>query len=249
MDLGIAGQVAVVTGAGSGIGAETARQLAAEGCKVVVWDMLAERAQRVAQQLRDGGADAMAVTGSVAKSSEVNAVIQQVIAKYGTIHILVNNAGFGDDGPLTEMTDDMWYRVIDVCLSGPFFCARAVAPYMIAQKYGRIINVGSRAHLGLPTKANYCAAKAGVTGLTKSMGMELGVHNITVNTVHPGIVRTERVLAQKMYPEMNVAAQRTQMIKQEGTPADIANAIMFYASARTSFVSGDEVFATGGRYG
>jgi 3-oxoacyl-[acyl-carrier protein] reductase len=247
MDLGIAGQVVVITGAGRGIGAEAAKAFAEEGCKVAVWDVDRRSADDVAAALRADNVEAVSVAGSVASSSDVDRVVQEVIDSFGAIHILVNNAGNNDDASLVEMTDDQWFKVLNVCLTGSFFCSRAVAKFMIKQRYGRIINVASRAHLGIPNKANYCAAKAGLLGLARSMASELGVHNITVNTVHPGIVRTERVLAQAMYPELNLQAQQRQLIKREALPSDIINGMLFYASASSGFISGDSMFVTGGR--
>ena len=118
---------------------------------------------------------------------------------------------------------------------------------MIAQKYGRIINIASRAHLGEINKANYCAAKAGVLGLSRALAVELGVHDITVNTIAPGIVRTERVLAQPGYEGLNERAQQRQLIKRSANPSDIVNGMLFFASRTSSFITGDLLYVTGGR--
>ena len=250
MDLGISNQVIIITGGGGGIGSEAARAFAAEGCKVVVWDLDIAKAKRVADSIRDNGGQAIDVGGSVANSEDVEAAVRRVIKEFNDIHILVNNAGFGDDAPLVEMTNEQWHRVIDVCLTGSFYCSRAVAPYMIKQKYGRIINVASRAHLGgLLNRANYSAAKAGMLGLSRETALELAEHNITVNTVHPGMVPTDRLRGLAAYPQLKEGAERLQMIKRLATPSDIVNAILFFASARTSFITGDQLYVTGGRYG
>lgn len=158
MDLGLKDKVVVITGAGRGIGAEAALAFAREGAKVAVWDKDLDKAQEVAAQLQRTDAAAIALGGSVGVRQHVEAAVATVLKKFRTIHVLVNNAGFGDDAPLTEMTDEQWDSVLNVCLTGPFYCARAVAPTMIAQRYGRIINVSSRVHLGEINKANYCAA-------------------------------------------------------------------------------------------
>ncbi|MGI4815534.1 MAG: SDR family NAD(P)-dependent oxidoreductase [Janthinobacterium lividum] len=247
MDLGIEGHVAVITGAGRGIGAQAAASFAKEGCKVVVWDKSEDEAQAVAQAIRTAGGEAIAVGGSVGIRRDVDHGFQQILDTYGTVHILINNAGFGDDAPLVEMTDEQWDRVVNVNLTAPFYCCRAAAPSMIRQRYGRIVNISSRTHLGEINKANYCAAKAGVLGLSRALAMELGAHEITVNTIAPGIVRTERVLAQPGYVGLNERAQARQLIKRAAEPIDIVNGMLFYASATSGFITGDLLYATGGR--
>ncbi len=247
MDLGISNQVVVITGAGRGIGAEAARAFAREGAKVVAWDRDLDKAQETLGQILEAGGKGIALAGSVGVRRDVEAAVSRVLAEYGAIHVLVNNAAFGDDAPLVEMTDEQWDSVLNVCLTAPFYCARAVAPTMIAQRYGRIINVASRAHLGEVNKANYCAAKAGVLGLSRALANELGVHQITVNTINPGIVRTERVLAQPGYEGLNERAQQRQLIKRAALPSDIVNGMLYYASVASSFITGDVMYITGGR--
>lgn len=249
MNLEIKEQIAVVTGAGSGIGKDIALTLSEEGAKVAVWDKDSERAAAVVALILEKGGTALAIQGSVSSERDVENAFKTVERELGDVHILVNNAGFGDDAALTDMSLDQWNRVIDVCLTGPFLCIRAVTPMMIRNRYGRIINIGSRARFGMRTKANYCAAKAGLSGLTRAVAIELGEFGITANIVHPGLIRTERVLKQAIYSELNELAHRTQMIKHEGNPSDITNAVMFFASVKSGFITGDEVFATGGRYG
>lgn len=179
--------------------------------------------------------------------AEVQAAISRAREAFGTVHVLINNAGFGDDALLVEMTDAQWDRVLNVCLTGPFLAARKVAPMMIAQHYGRIANVASRVHLGEIHKANYCAAKAGVLGLSRALAIEFGPHGITVNTINPGIVRTERVLAQPGYEGLNERAQQPQFIKRPAEPRDIVNGMLFYASAASGFITGDVMNVSGGR--
>ena len=247
MDLGLKDQVVVITGAGRGIGREAALTFAAEGAKVAAWDKDIELAREVEAEIAKSGGSAMALGGSVGIRKDVDTAIGKVLQAWGRIDVLVNNAAFGDDAPLTEMTDEQWDRVLNVCLTAPFYCARAVAPAMIAQKYGRIINIASRAHLGEINKANYCAAKAGVLGLSRALAVELGVHDITVNTIAPGIVRTERVLAQPGYEGLNERAQQRQLIKRSAHPSDIVNGMLFFASRTSSFITGDLLYVTGGR--
>jgi len=247
MDLGIRDHVAVITGAGRGIGAEAAIGFANEGCKVAVWDLDLDQAQAVVARIAAAGGTAMALAGSVCERSDVQRCVDAVLDAWGTVHVLVNNAGFGDDAPLVEMTDDQWHRVIDVNLTGSFYCARAVAPAMIAQRYGRIVNLSSRAHFGELNKVNYVTAKAGLLGFTRALAVELGPNEITVNAVAPGMVRTARVLAQPGYAGLNERAQQRQLIKRQGVPFDVVNALLFYASATSGYVTGDVLYVSGGR--
>lgn len=247
MDLGISGHVAIITGAGRGIGAQAARTFAAEGCRVAVWDKDFDKAKEVTESIRATGGQAMALSGSVGVRVDVEAAVQQVLGAWDSVHILINNAGFGDDASLVDMTDEQWDRVINGNLTGPFYCARAVAPAMIRQRYGRIINISSRTHQGEAQKVNYCAAKAGVIGLSRALAVELGPYEITVNTIAPGIVRTERVMAQAVYEGLNQRAQERQLIKRSAEPSDIVNGMLFYASATSGFITGDLLYATGGR--
>lgn len=243
------GQVALITGAGRGIGAAAARALARRGCKVAVWDRHHDVADLVVRTILDEGGDAIAVYGSVAVSTDVSAAVGKTLGQYGTIHILVNNAGFGIEAPVWKLTDEQWASVLDVNLTGSFYCIRAVAPSMIAQRYGRVVNISSRAHMGDGHKAAYASAKAGILGLTRTCAIELGEYDITVNAIAPGMVRTERVLAQPQYAALNERAQARQLIKRPGTVEDIVNGILFYASPASGFVTGDTLYITGGRMG
>ena len=151
MDLGIKGHVAVVTGSGRGIGAATARMLAAEGAKVVVWDRDEAPAQAVADEIKKDGGEALPVTGSVSSAGDVETVARKVLERFGSVHILVNNAGFAHIGPVTTTTDAQWSSIVDVHMTGSFNCVRALAPAMMAQRYGRIINISSLS-ISAPTK-------------------------------------------------------------------------------------------------
>ena len=248
MDLGIKGHVAVVTGAGRGIGAATARMLAAEGALVAVWDRDAEPAAAVAAEIEAAGGTAMPITGSVSVVADVEAVRSAVLDRFGTAHILVNNAGFAHIGPAVDTTDRQWSDVVDVHMGGAFHCVRAFAPAMIAQKYGRIVNISSLSVLGADRMAAYAAAKAGLLGLTRALMVELGPHNITVNAILPGYIRTERVKRSPAFPVLDERSRRAQTVPAEGQPEDVANAVLFFASARSGFVTGDFMDVTGGMY-
>lgn len=248
LDIGIRGHVAVVTGAGRGIGASTARMLAAEGARVVVWDRDAEPAEAVAAEIAAGGGEAIAVTGSVSLAGQVEAAKNAAFARFGTVHILVNNAGFAHIGSALETSDQQWTDVVGVHMSGAFHCVRAFAPAMVAQSYGRIINISSLSIRGADRMAAYAAAKAGLLGLTRALMVELGPHNITVNAILPGYIRTDRVKRSPAFPVLDEKSRRAQTVASEGQPEDVANAVLFYASAKSSFVTGDFMDVNGGMF-
>ncbi len=248
MDLGIGGQVAVVTGAGRGIGAATALLLAQEGAKVVVWDRDDGPAREITKAIEALGGEAMALTGSVSSRTDVETVTKLILARFGAIHILVNNAGFAHIGPITKTTDEQWSSVIDVHMTGAFNCIRAMSPSMIAQNYGRIVNISSLSVLGAENMAPYAAAKAGLLGLTRALAVDLGPHAITVNAIAPGYIRTDRVKASPTFPRLDPLSRRAQTLKKEGLPEDVANAVLFFASKRSGFVTGDLMYVTGGMY-
>jgi 3-oxoacyl-[acyl-carrier protein] reductase len=248
MDIGIKGHVAVITGAGRGIGAATALMLAAEGAKIIVWDRDLEPAQAVAAEIAPAGGEAVAITGSVSVSDDVEAVKSAVVDRFGSVQILVNNAGFAHIARAVETTDRQWNDVVDVHMGGAFRCVRAFAPLMIAQNYGRIINISSLSVLGSDRMAAYAAAKSGLLGLTRALMVELGPHNITVNAILPGYIRTERVKRSPAFPVLDEHSRRAQTLPAEGQPEDVANAVLFYASARSRFVTGDFMDVNGGMY-
>lgn len=248
MDLKIRGDVAIVTGGARGIGAGIVRGLADEGAQVVIWDRDLEPAEALAAEIRDAGGMAIAVQGDVACSAQVQDVIAEVIARLGGLHILVNNAGFSLDGPITDMSDDQWDRVYEVCLKGVFNTCRAAAPQMISQQHGRIINIASRAVVGDNNKSNYSAAKAGVVGFTRSLAVELGRHAITANAIAPGLIHTDRVKTTPYYADLDRRAREMTPIQRPGLPEDIADAVLYFASRRTGFVSGELLYVSGGRH-
>jgi 3-oxoacyl-[acyl-carrier protein] reductase len=239
-------QVALVTGGAGGLGAVISRELAARGVTVAVADIALDRAEATAGEI---GGKAIGVALDVTSSSDVDALVGQLIADHGRVDILVNCAGFPVDRPLVKMTDDEWRTVLDVCLFGTFATSRAVAPGMIEREYGRIVNLSSRAYLGNPGQANYSAAKAGVIGLTKSLAKELGRHGITVNAIAPGMIETEMV---RSHPKFEMIAERAikdNSIKRLGIPEDVASAVVYLASPEAGFVSGDVIHVSGGRFG
>ncbi|MFF7055127.1 SDR family NAD(P)-dependent oxidoreductase [Achromobacter spanius] len=249
MDLGLTGKVAIVTGSARGLGAATARRLAQEGAKVVITDINAELAQATAQSLRDEGLSAHCIVGDITQAADVQRLVDDTVAHFGGVHILVNNAGAPRDKYLVKMSEDDWDFVMAVMLKGAFLAARAVMPHFIDQGWGRLINISSRAHLGNPTQANYSAAKAGLIGMAKALAMEEGRYGITANCVAPGFMETEMVQALATYETIKERAVAAQPIKRVGKPEDVADAVAFLSSERAGFISGEVLHVTGGRYG
>ncbi|MGE4281573.1 MAG: 3-oxoacyl-ACP reductase FabG [Magnetospirillum sp.] len=248
MDLGLHDKVAIVTGAARGLGAATARRLAEEGCKVVVNDVNQDVAAATVKAMRDDGLDVHCVIADVTRAEDVARLVDETVSLYGGVHVLVNNAGFPRDGFLTKMTETDWDLVVDVILKGAFLATKAVIPHMIAQRWGRIVNISSRAHLGNPGQANYAAAKAGLLGLTRALALEEGRYDITVNAVAPGFMETEMVQALPHYEQIKERTIKGTPIQRVGRPNDVADAVAFLASERASFITGETMHVTGGRY-
>ncbi|MGO4815262.1 3-oxoacyl-ACP reductase FabG [Cupriavidus sp. 2MCAB6] len=249
MDLQIKDKVAIVTGSARGLGAATARHLAQEGVKVVITDILREQAEATAAALRADGLQAHCIVADITKSADVQRLVDEAVAYFGGVHILVNNAGFPRDKYLVKMTEEDWDLVMEVMLKGAFLATKAVMPRLIEQGWGRVINISSRAHLGNPTQANYAAAKAGLIGMAKALALEEGRYGVTVNCVAPGFMETEMVQALPTYETIKERAVAAQPIKRVGRPGDIADAVAFLASERASFITGEVLHVTGGRYG
>jgi 3-oxoacyl-[acyl-carrier protein] reductase len=249
MDLGLKDKVAIVTGAARGLGAAMARRLAEEGAKVVVTDIMAERARETTDALHADGLAVHCVVGDITKAADVQRLVDETVTTFGGVHILINNAGFPRDKYLVKMSEEDWDLVMEVMLKGAFLATRAVMPKMIEQGWGRVINISSRAHFGNATQANYSAAKAGLIGMAKALAIEQGRYGITVNCVAPGFMETEMVQALPTYETIKERAIQAQPIKRVGRPDDIADAVTFLASERASFISGEVLHVTGGRYG
>ncbi|MEY4098962.1 MAG: hypothetical protein RL300_133 [Pseudomonadota bacterium] len=249
MELGLKDKVAIVTGSARGLGAATARRLAEEGAKVVITDINEELAQATAAALRADGFSAHCVIANVTKADDVQRLVSETVATFGAVHILVNNAGAPRDKYLVKMSEDDWDFVISVMLKGAFLMSKAVMPHMIEQGWGRVVNISSRAHFGNPTQANYSTAKAGLIGLAKALSMEEGRYGVTVNCVAPGFMETEMIQALPTYEVIKERALQMQPVKRVGRPSDIADAVAFLASERASFISGEVLHVTGGRYG
>ena len=237
-------KVAIVTGAGRGIGRGIALKLAEEGAKVVVADVIEENAQKVVEQIKQAGGKATAFKTDISQKSEVEAMFAKGIAEFGPIDILVNNAGINRDGMLHKMTDEQWQQVINVNLTGTFYCLRLAAQQMRERGYGRIVNVASMSWLGNFGQTNYAAAKAGVVGMTGTAARELAKKGVTVNAVNPGFIDTEmtRGVPEKTW---NAMIDKIWMGKV-GDPMDVGKVVAFLASDDAAYVTGQVIDVSGG---
>jgi 3-oxoacyl-[acyl-carrier protein] reductase len=241
----LANQIAVVTGAGRGIGRAIALKFAAEGAGVVCVSRTAENSEKVAGEVRALGRKAWAHAVDVADSASVNAATEKILAEAGRVDILVNNAGVTRDGLLMRMSDADWDTVLDTNLKGAFLFTKAFSRAMLKQRAGRIINVTSVIGLiGNAGQCNYAASKAGLIGFTKSMARELGSRSITVNAIAPGFIETD--MTADIKPEM-----KTEMLKQIplgsfGQAEDVANAALFLASPAARYITGQVLTVDGG---
>jgi len=245
------GHVAVVTGAGRGIGAAEAIKMAQEGANIAVLDLSAEAGQDTVEAVQEAGGKAIAVACDVSSSKQVGAAFEEVAHRFGRIDILVNNAGLLRDNLLFKMTEDDWDKVLDVHLKGSFLCSQAVQKYMVEQQYGRIIMTSSIVALGNKGQVNYSAAKAGLQAMARTLALELGRFNVTVNAVAPGWIETEmtKEAAERVGLTMEDMKERFAKnipLKRFGKPEDVANVVAFLASEEASYISGETIYVAGG---
>jgi len=249
------GEVAIVTGGGFGIGEAVCYRLSQEGAIVAVSDINFENARRVADAIIAQGGQALPVKTDVCKSDEVKEMVRQVIDKYGRIDILVNNVGVSPKGPKGEglrtwlISDEEWDFTIRVNLTSAFYCTREVIPHMIKQGGGRIVlmssSVGKQGAGGGTSIATYGAAKAGVINLTFTLAKELVSYNIRVNSVSPGLVEGTMMRASAS-PESNERALQKIPMKRFGKPSELAEAVYFLVSPRSSYITGEVLDCNGG---
>lgn len=244
-------RVAVVTGAARGIGAATARRLAADGMAVAVLDLEAGSCSATVEAITAAGGQAIAVGADVSQDDQVEMAAGMVAAELGPPAVLINNAGVLRDNLLFKMTEDDWDTVLNVHLRGAFLMSRAVQKHMVDQRYGRIVNLSSSSALGNRGQANYSAAKAGMQGLTKTLAIELGQFGITANAVAPGFIATDMTAATAArlgltFEDFQVAMASRVPVGRVGEPDDVAHTISFLASEGAGYVSGQVIYVAGG---
>ncbi|MBS74227.1 SDR family NAD(P)-dependent oxidoreductase [Variovorax sp.] len=239
------GLVAVVTGGAKGIGLGIARELAQAGCRIALWDFDEKALEEAEQALSGEGFNVRTFKVDVSSVEQVEAAVARLLASHGRIDILVNNAGIGGDRLVSKMDLAFWTRVIEVNLHSQFICSKAVLAQMAENRFGRIINIGSRAWLGNRGQAAYSASKGAVVSLTRSLALEYARKGITVNAIAPGIVETP--LFETLTEEVRQGLHKTVPMERIGQPEDISRAVRFFAEPGSSYVTGQLLYVCGGR--
>lgn len=241
----LANKVALVTGSSRGIGKAIALKMAAEGARVVLTARTVEAAEAIAAQIREQGGEALALAVDVAVPAQVEAMFKATLEKFGALHVLVNNAGITRDNLVMRMSDEEWSAVLTTNLTGVFNCIRVASKIMMKQRAGKIINLTSVvAEMGNKGQANYCAAKAGVIGLTKSVARELASRNIQINAIAPGFIETDMTAV--LSETAKEALMQSIPLGRMGTADDVANTAVFLASAEADYVTGQTLNVDGG---
>ena len=246
------GRVALVTGAGQGIGAAIAARLASEGAAVAVVDMNEEAANASAEAITLKGGKAIGIAANVTEEDSVAAAVERTVSELGGLQIVVNNAGITRDNMLFKMSADEFDLVLDVHLRGTFLITKAAQKHMIDAGYGRVVNLSSRSALGNRGQANYSAAKAGVIGFTATAAIELGKFGITVNAVAPGFIDTAmtEATAHRMGitpDQFREGAAQQIPVARVGQPEDVAALVAFFASEEAGYISGQTLHINGGQ--
>ena len=241
-------KVAIVSGSGRGIGDGIVMRFAEEGAKIIVNDVNEVDAKAVVEKIRAKGGQALAVLGSVADRAVVQKMVDTAVAEFGTLDIIVNNAGITRDVMLHKMTDDQWKAVIDVNLTGVYYGIQCAGRVMREKKYGKIINISSTSALGNAGQLNYSASKAGVIGMTKTAAKELGPKNVNVNAIAPGMIWTDMMkgMPPDVLQQMDMMLPFIVPLNRKGSPQDIANLALFLASDESAFITGQIIFCDGG---
>jgi 3-oxoacyl-[acyl-carrier protein] reductase len=238
------GKSALVTGAGGGIGRGVALALAKAGARVTVNDINKEEAARTACLIREGSGTADEDFADITDAHQVGIMVSEAQRRTGQIDILVNNAGIIRDSLIEKMGDEAWNEVLKLDLTGAFNCTRAVVPGMIARKHGRIINISSMSYRGNVGQVNYCAAKAGIVGMTRGLGLELAPKGITVNCIAPGLIDTPGT--QSLGVEVRERLQKRIPLRSLGEPRDVAAAVLFFASDEARYITRQVLHVSGG---
>ncbi len=238
-------RIALVTGAGQGIGSAIARHLGLSGCKLVLVDINPEHLAKLSTKLDEESIENLTVTLNVTNKAAIRKSFDEVIKHYGSIDILVNNAGIIRDGFVSNISEDDWDRVLDVNLKAAFLCCQAVFPLMKEKQYGKIVNIVSRAWLGNIGQANYSASKGGLVSLTRTLALEFARYQINVNAVAPGLIDTP--MTQGMPDAARDRLLRMQPTGKMGSVDDIAAAVSFLASDQAEFITGQIIHVDGGK--
>ena len=239
------GKNAIITGSGQGIGRAIALRLAQEGANIVTSDVNVEAAEKVAQEVRDMGRQAIAIPCNVAKLAECENLVEEASKTFPAIDIMVNNAGITRDNLIMRMKEEDFDLVVSINLKGVFNCCKAITKLMMKQRSGRIINISSIVGLiGNAGQVNYSATKAGVIGITKTLAKEFGSRGINVNAIAPGFIQT--AMTDKLTDEAKKQLVQFIPFQSLGQPEDVANAALFLASPLSSYITGEVIRVDGG---
>ena len=252
---GVKDRVAVVTGAGNGLGREIAQLLAREGAPVALGDLDAAGLERTAADIKAGGGAAVAVVGDLTEEEPAKRLIDTAVAEFGRLDILINDVGGSRNARIWEMKVEDWDFVLRLNLRSTFLCTRAAVPHMMRARYGRIVCLSSGAREGTPWTAYYqggsaySAAKAGVHGFVRDVALELAEHGVNVNAVAPGPIDTERFGPglKKLNETVDYSPNRMTPLRRLGQPFEVAHAVLFLASEEASYITGHTLAVTGGR--
>ncbi len=243
-------KVVVITGARRGMGKADALLFSRAGAKVVVSDISQEECQKVVDEIKKEGGQAMAVKCDVSKKIEVDNLIKTATDKWDRVDVLVNNAGIVDFKPFVDLSEADWDKVLDINLKGYFFCAQAAVKEMIKQKSGVIVNIASVAMgqqgIGFVGLVHYCASKGGIVAMTEALAAELAPYNIRVNAIAPGAIDTPMADSTKMDPAALQGTLSRIPLKRMGKPEEIANTVLFLASDASSYITGATIVVDGG---
>jgi len=243
-------KIAIVTGARRGMGRTHSLLLAKAGAKVVVSDISKEDCQKVVEEIKREGGEALSVKCDVLKKEEIEEMVKKTVEKFGKLDILVNNAGICQFKPFLELTEEEWDETLDINLKGYFLCAQASAKEMAKQKSGAIINIASvvmgQQGIGFPNIVHYCASKGGIIGMTEALAVELAPYNIRVNAISPGMIETSMISSVKQDPKIIEAMLARIPMHRAGRPEEVSNLVLFLASEESSYITGSTIIADGG---
>ena len=243
------GKVAIITGAGTGMGESHARRFAKEGAAVVLAEIDLPSAERVADEIKAEGGKALAIKVDISNKADVEEMVKKALDAFGKIDILVNNAAVFKGAPAVELSEADWDFVLDVNLKGQFLCAQAVGRHMVEGKQGKIVNIASvSGHRGGPvTGAAYCASKGGVLSLTRQLAIEWAPYNINVNSVSPGTTTTPMLMNFFKAAGMSIEDHNRWIpLSKPNSPEDMSNAVLFLASSESDTITGQDILVDGG---